>query len=208
MERVVRPARIPAYSDGVGNRPADAAQQQAAISEALWRVLRERGLAGLTLRAVAAEAGCTTGLVTSRFPSKRDLVIHARTMLHERAIANMRAAQESSLEPTDALRRALRGSLLGEGFDGRVWLGFLGAAVTDDAVREVQVASNRAYVDHVALLVQRARPEKSTASAEESATRLVVLMAGLAALSTADPEFYSLDRLHGILDDALDAALT
>jgi AcrR family transcriptional regulator len=159
------------------------------------------------LRAVAAEAGCTTGLVTSRFPNKRALIIHARTMLHERATENLRKADQAGGDPEDALRTALERSLLGSGFDGRVWLGFLAATVADEEIRAVQVASNRAFSEHVGRLLARARPELSPTETSERATGLVVLMAGLAALSTADPDWYSADRLRNVLDGALRAAL-
>ena len=38
---------------------------------------RDRGFGGLTLRAVAAEMGVSTGLLTHYFPSKKALVRHA-----------------------------------------------------------------------------------------------------------------------------------
>jgi len=182
--------------------------QQAAISEALYRVMRERGVQGLTLRAVAAEAGCTTGLVTARFPNKRALVIHARNLMHDRTMAAVLDVEMSELDAQESLRAALRGSLFGEGFDGRVWVGFIAAAVVDDQIRAVQVASNRSFLNRVSQLLSAARPHFSSDVVEERATKLVVLMAGLAVLSTTDAAHYSLARLQGILDDALTDALS
>lgn len=54
------------------------------VSEAVWRVLAAHGFGGLTMRAVAAELGATTGLLTHYFPAKRDLVAHALDLLELR----------------------------------------------------------------------------------------------------------------------------
>ncbi|MEU5989097.1 TetR/AcrR family transcriptional regulator [Spirillospora sp. NPDC047418] len=54
------------------------------VSEAVWRVLAERGFGGLTLRAVAAEMDASTGLLTHYFPNKRALVAHALDVADER----------------------------------------------------------------------------------------------------------------------------
>ena len=170
--------------------------------------MRERGLQGLTLRAVASEAGCTTGLVTARFPNKRAMVMHARTLMHERTMKTVLDAEMSQADAKESLRRALRGSLFGEGFDGKVWLGFIAAAVTDDEIRAVQVASNLNFLSRVGELLALARPQLSSAAVENRATKLVVLMAGLAVLSTTDSDTYGLARLHSVLDDALTDALS
>ena len=53
------------------------------VSEAVWRVLADRGFTGLTLRAVATEMGATTGLLTHYFPSKKALVAYALDIADE-----------------------------------------------------------------------------------------------------------------------------
>lgn len=60
------------------------------VSEAVWRVMATRGFAGLTLRAVAAELGATTGLLTHYFPTKRALLEHALDLLEQRTMARPR----------------------------------------------------------------------------------------------------------------------
>ena len=49
-----------------------------ALPRAVWAVLAHQGLEKLTVRAVAAAARCTTGLVMHRFPNRRALLLHAR----------------------------------------------------------------------------------------------------------------------------------
>ena len=65
------------------SRSADRSAQGEALSRAVWSVLAEQGLERLTVRAVAAAAGCTTGLVMHRFPNRQALLLHARQLLHE-----------------------------------------------------------------------------------------------------------------------------
>ena len=53
--------------------------EDADVFAALVRVMKHRGPAELTLRAIAAEAGVTAGALVQRFGSKRALLLaHAR----------------------------------------------------------------------------------------------------------------------------------
>jgi AcrR family transcriptional regulator len=75
------------------------------VSEAVWRVLAAHGFDGLTLRAVAAEMGATTGLLTHYFPNKKALIGHALEVAAERTRAmDRRTPEEPGLT---ALRAAL-----------------------------------------------------------------------------------------------------
>ncbi|MBZ4319503.1 TetR/AcrR family transcriptional regulator [Streptomyces huiliensis] len=74
------------------------------VSEAVWRVLAAHGFDGLTLRAVAAEMGATTGLLTHYFPAKRDLLAHALDLLDRRSAARPRRVAARGLP---AVRAAL-----------------------------------------------------------------------------------------------------
>lgn len=64
------------------------------VSQAVWRVLAARGFGGLTLRAVAAEMGASTGLLTHYFPNKRALLRHALEVLDRRSADRPRPATE------------------------------------------------------------------------------------------------------------------
>ncbi|MGS2614046.1 TetR/AcrR family transcriptional regulator [Micromonospora sp. LZ34] len=74
------------------------------VSEAVWQVMATRGFAGLTLRAVAAELGATTGLLTHYFPTKHALVEYALDLLEQRTISRPRRHTGEGLA---ALRDAL-----------------------------------------------------------------------------------------------------
>ncbi|MFI0447694.1 TetR/AcrR family transcriptional regulator [Actinomadura sp. 6N118] len=75
------------------------------VSEAVWRVLAERGFGGLTLRAVAAEMNASTGLLTHYFPSKKALIAYALDVADERTATRPR--QPTPKPGLEGLRTAL-----------------------------------------------------------------------------------------------------
>jgi AcrR family transcriptional regulator len=166
------------------------AQQQEEISEALWRVLGSGGLQKLTLRAVAAEAGCTTGLVMSRFPTKRALLLHARQMLHERTARRMTDTVSSMSDPIEALTAVLADSSLRPEFNARIWVGFIAATASDPELQSFHVDANHHYLETVGGLVARIQPSWPPERVRDSSARLVALAVGFAVLAAADPSTY------------------
>ncbi|MFD8867638.1 TetR/AcrR family transcriptional regulator [Streptomyces sp. NPDC059590] len=104
------------------------------VSEAVWKVMATRGFAGLTLRAVAAELGATTGLLTHYFPTKHALVEYALDLLEQRTISRPRRQSGQGLA---ALRDALLDilPLTPEAADSnRIWVSSWDAALSDPAL--------------------------------------------------------------------------
>ena len=164
--------------------------QQTAISEALWRVMSRGGPQAVTLREVAAEAGCTTGLVMSRFPNKRALLLHARHMLHERTEARM-AELFDQPDAARALFDTLMAVSLGPDFEAGIWLGFIAATLSDPELKEFHVTANRTFVDGIRSLVARLQPTWSREHTLDEAVRLASLVTGFAVLASPDPGLYS-----------------
>lgn len=99
-------------------------------------MLAARGFAGLTLRAVAAEMGASTGLVTHYFPSKRALVRHALEVLDGRSAGRPRPAEERAGAASGLVRlRAVLLDLLpldeGSAAGNRIWVGSWDVALAD-----------------------------------------------------------------------------
>ncbi|GAB3462419.1 TetR family transcriptional regulator C-terminal domain-containing protein [Kineococcus endophyticus] len=187
-------------------RRRDVDAQRRTLSTAVWAVLAREGLPGLTLRAVAVEAGCTTGLVLHTFTDKRALLRHARDLLHERTGVRADAAAGGAQNPTTALRDVLRQALSltdGKREEARVWVGFLAAALPDEDLRAVHVAHNRSFVERVADLVGACRPDLAPAARRNAAVTLVAQVEGLNALAAADPETYTPHRQRTALDRVL-----
>ncbi len=186
-------------------RRRDVDAQRRTLSAAVWAVLAREGLPGLTLRAVADEAGCTTGLVLHAFTDKRALLRHARDLLHERTGARADAAAAGAPDAAVALRDVLRQALsLTEvkREEARVWVGFLAAALPDEDLRAVHVAHNRSFLTRVGdSWGLPARPPP--AARRHAAVALVAQVEGLNALAAADPETYTPHRQRAALDRVL-----
>lgn len=110
--------------------------RRAELAEALWRVLARSGTSGATVRAVAAEAGWSRGIIEHYFASKDEMLLYACRLAAERALAQVRESRR-----THVGREALRSVLL----EGRslspkrreaagVWLSLLSAAGRDQAL--------------------------------------------------------------------------
>ncbi|MDP9865768.1 MULTISPECIES: TetR/AcrR family transcriptional regulator [Streptosporangium] len=109
------------------------------VSEAVWRVLAEHGFAGLTLRAVAAAMGASTGLVTHYFAGKHELIAHALDILETRTRQRPRLKAPASGLP--ALRAHLLNilPLTSEGVAmNRIWVGSWDVALSDPALFAAQ----------------------------------------------------------------------
>lgn len=188
-------------------RTKDPAAQER-ISRAVWEVLGEHGPQGLTLRAVAERAGCTTGLVLHRFPDKRALLLHARDLLHERTATRTDALEAAAASPAEALRAVLTQALSLTDVtrqESRVWLGYLAAALDDDVLAERHRSGHTVFVERTRRLVGAIRPELRPAEVVATASTLVGLVEGLNTLSTADTERYDAAAQLAALDRLLRA---
>ncbi|WP_199430695.1 TetR/AcrR family transcriptional regulator [Qaidamihabitans albus] len=188
------------------SRTADRAAQAERISEAVWRIMAESGPQGLTLRAVAAEAGCTTGLVLHRFPGKRSLLAHARDLLHERTGEVMDRLEAGDGAPADVLRDVLAHAASLDPVkrqEARVWLGYLAAALADEDLAVRHTRANRSFLARVGRLVAAVRPDWDGREVAVVSTALVALVEGVNALAVADAETYSAEAQGAVLDRAL-----
>jgi len=104
------------------------------VSEAAWRVIVREGLDRTSMRAIAQEMNCTTGVVTHYFRNKEALILFALGQVTERLQVLMQNALEnvsgterlvvmlSAFLPIDVQRQEIL----------RVWVAFLGYAVGRD----------------------------------------------------------------------------
>lgn len=111
--------------------PMIQADRRLEVSEAAWRVIVREGLDRTSMRAIAQEMNCTTGVVTHYFRNKQELILFALhqvtkrlQVLMEQAVANSSGcdrlvAMLSSFLPLDQERQEIL----------RVWVAFLGYAV-------------------------------------------------------------------------------
>jgi len=190
------------------SRAADRPAQGEALSRAVWDVLAEQGLQRLTVRAVAAAAGCTTGLVMHRFPDRRALLAHARQLLHDKTRARVEALEAGADSPRAALRAVLHQGLATDpetAHESVVWTGFLAAAVTDPELIEMHRRNNRSWRARVERLVAAAAPGWPAARVGAIALALIAMAEGAAIFAAADPASYPAADQERMLDAALQA---
>ncbi|MDY6051331.1 MAG: TetR/AcrR family transcriptional regulator [Rothia sp. (in: high G+C Gram-positive bacteria)] len=66
-------------------------ERKKVISQAVWKLLTERGVSAITIRNVAAEAGISTGSLRHSFDSRVELVTYALELIGLENEASMRA---------------------------------------------------------------------------------------------------------------------
>ena len=108
----------------------DIGERRAAFVEASLDVIAGEGLAGATLRRIAAQAGVTTGAVTHYFADREALLVAAVASAHYAAGARMTAAAASPSIPAERLEAVVLQALPLDAVrlrEWKVWLAFRGA---------------------------------------------------------------------------------
>ena len=156
-------------------RIVDHEERRRELIEALWRVASRDGVEAVSVRAVAAEAGCSPGALRHYFPEQRDLIASAMALVSARVEARIRALRPSGgpvdqalaycaeVVPLDAERRR----------EAEVWIGFVTQARLDPALDEL---TNRVHRDLREFLAELLR---SLGVPETETTALHGLLDGL-----------------------------
>ncbi|MER8185379.1 TetR/AcrR family transcriptional regulator [Kitasatospora sp. NPDC094015] len=134
--------------------------RRADVSAAVWRVLADGGFGGLTLRAVAAEMGASTGLLTHYFPNKRALVRHALEVLDRRSAGRARPGVDAAAPGLATLRAVLLDilPLTAQGAaDNRIWVASWDVALADPELAAEHAERYRRSRLRMAAHVARAR---------------------------------------------------
>lgn len=157
------------------------------------------------MRAIAAEAGCTTGSVTHHFADRRELLEFTVGMAVEESMARLvatsrrdglRAALAEFL-PLDELRRQ----------ENAVWLVGIGAAARDPELARSLSRRYAAADELLAAELRRRLQEAGRKVTDDEAEMLVeeVLTAvdGIAVYAQADPDRYPPERQLALVDRVL-----
>lgn len=172
-------------------------------------MLSTRGFEGLTLRAVAAELGASTGMLTHYFPNKRALLSHALEELDRRSLARPRRTAPADGQPPAGLAR-VRASLLdvlpldGEAAaDNRIWVGSWDHALADPELAAAHAGryarSRTALTAHVAD-AQRLGELPAQADPAALAAGAQAFVLGLVVQALFAPEEFPAERQAELLD--------
>lgn len=184
----------------------DVAARREELAAAAARVIARSGIAGASMREVAAEAGWTTGTLVHYFQNKRDLLrFTLETSLEQR---RARRADRGVLAPEAALRDTLVGALPLDEPARAHWLvtmAFCAEAGGDAELARLQRDAYRDFRDNVAeLVVASGRADRASMTTE--AERLIGAVDGVSLQALFDTESWPADRQIAALDMALAAA--
>jgi AcrR family transcriptional regulator len=139
----------------------DHQERRLAFAEAAFRVIAKRGLARVTVREIAREAGFTTGALVHYFKSKDQvliqaseysgIVVRARMEQHEatrKGVAALKHVIYEALPMTPEMRGTWN-----------VWLGFWDRATHNADVRAITELRYKEWQNRIAVLIKGAQEE-------------------------------------------------
>ena len=177
--------------------PTDHDARRRDVSEAVWRVLARSGFGGLTLRAVAAEMGASTGLLTHYFPSKDALIRHALEVAEERTAVRARRGgglREALLDvlPLDAASTTMN----------RVWVSSWDAALGEADLGLAERARYKRWRARLRPLVEAAQSagELPAGDPDDLVATLAAFTHGLVVQALFDPRTFPRARQVALLD--------
>ncbi|MEU2671641.1 TetR/AcrR family transcriptional regulator [Streptomyces sp. NPDC007164] len=187
--------------------PGDHEARRDDVSRAVWQVLADKGFGGLTLRAVAAAMGVSTGMLMHYFPTKRALIAHALDLLEKRTAERPRRDR-----PADGLAtvRAMLLDILplteGDTARNRIWVSSWDLALADDGLATDQA-------DRYTRLRSTLRPHfeaarglgevPGAADPEQLAATAVAFTHGLVVQALFDPGRFPEEVQIAMVDDFL-----
>lgn len=192
----------------------DIEARRAAIAEACWRVIVRDGIAGVTTRSLAAEAGLGRGLLFHYFRDKDEIILAAFELLAQRFRDRLYPALARVTDPVERLRiLAISNMPMDE--DQRVefgvWLSMWAHGYASAPLRHRQRELYHAWRDLMAGTVRDAiaagqlRPDLDP---DKAALQLTAMTDGLIVQILIDPEHPDVARLAVTAVDRLLASWT
>lgn len=175
----------PHVESGTGGaaEPPAAGPEQAdqRILDATLAVLARNGVAGVSVRAVATEAGVARGLAGYYFQNKRGLIAAALRRIGEQDLELVLPAGDSA-DPAEHLRRSLRRAVDTAYLDPdylSLRLQLWSLAGVDEKYAVINRNAQRRYLAGLADLISAARPDLSRADVERRATDILIVQNGV-----------------------------
>ena len=186
-------------------RLADTRSRRAEFAEAAWRTIAARGLDAATVRAVARDAGASTGRLVHYFRSKDELMLealrHAGRVVRERMNAIVAGARGLA-----ALRAVLLDALPVDevrGKEWRFWLAYWGRAASEPGLAAEQERRLAIWRSMLTRILSDARAAGELAPDVDGALEAEAIMAlvdGLGQQALFDPAHMTAARLGAHVD--------
>ena len=183
--------------------------QRVTFAEAAMRLIARRGIEGVTMRAVAAEAGLSYGSLFHYFESKDDLLMHAVRRLTSQQ-TNRVNEYESQYSGLKALEHLLCDDAIVNDSSRRswmVWLTFQYRVALDDAFAELHADLVRGWLDRIRGLLgeaQAAREVDQSIDIDTEAMAVWAYSSGVGQLGLLHPESMSPELQKQLISAYLD----
>lgn len=194
------------------SRGVDPDQRRVELAEAVFAVIRRDGINSASVRAVAAEAGWTRGVIGHYFADRDDLLLYAYRVAI-RDTCDLVRAETRTLGPLPALQFALS-QLLPVNERSRVnfqiWLGFMGRVADRPELGRSVLREHMEFRRLIGELVEawlQAELLSVDISSDALVEEIVVYVDGLGVATALDLQTHSPVRLTGAIRDYLETCL-
>lgn len=188
------------------------ASRSTAILEAAARVIARRGVRGLRVEELAAEAGVSTALIYYHFKDRTGVLRHTLEFISDRAerYTGDRGPGDAPLTPREELEESLLLELQDTAEvreNSSAWGELRASAVFDEELREDLARATLAWVQEIAALLGQVLPTAPASLLAAAAERLTALLEGLSVrwLSGAITIAHARQLMHGAIDAELTA---
>lgn len=186
------------------------ASRSTQILEAAARVIARRGVRGLRVEELAAEAGVSTGLIYYHFKDRTGILRHTLEFINDRAerYTTARVAEAGPLGPREELDQVLLLELQDTPEvreNSSAWGELRASAVFEEVLREDLAKATLIWVQEVAALLGQVQPMASPAALAGAAERLTALLEGLSMRWLSGG--LRIDHARDLLHDAVEAEL-
>jgi AcrR family transcriptional regulator len=169
--------------------------RQSRILEAALDLLSRHGISGVSMRAVAREAGVALGLVNYYYDDKTSLIRAALQRVDEHDLLLL--ARDSSVSADEQLRKALRRVAAADLLTTRylsLRLHLWALAQADEDYAQINAAAFDRYIDGLAALVSEAQPGMPWDECRSRASDIVVIQNGMWLTSLLGVDQESIER--------------
>lgn len=194
------------------SRAVDPDARRVELAEAVFAVIRRDGINAASVRAVAAEAGWTRGVIGHYFSDRDDLLLYAYRVAIRNTCELVRT-ERKKLDPMQALQFALS-QLLPVDERSRVnfqiWLGFMGRVADRPELGREVLREHIEFRRLIGELVEdwlRAEPLPIDASCDALVEEIVLYVDGLGVATALDLQTHSPARLKAAIRGYLEKGL-
>ena len=182
-----------------------------ALIEATARCLAEKGVGGTSVRAICAQAGVSSGLLTHYFDGVDALILATYADVGTRVSAAIDSAVDAAgADPRDRLRACLQANFHAPILDPDLlatWIAFWSLVKTDPAIAKIHADVYGASRAQLETLLHAAAPAMSPVQARIAAISLTALVDGLWLELCLDPTTFSAAEAQAMVEAAMLRAL-